>query len=326
MWDLGTYWRDTAHGGGGNFTSIPGRFRQLGYTTYGIGKIYHPVRYTKYGGNNNDYDIQLSWDKYFMPKNGKKYYTSNWKDLPFKMRDGCPGAGQSPTGWKGPSNCAWGMIPDQQLAKFPTEDTESADIARDLIGTWAKDTAYTSNKKNWFLALGFFKPHLPWTCPKRFFDQYPLDKITVPQGRSRYAPDGMPMVAWNFNGEMKNYNDFTSANENIGAVARYTGKAEDPKTSRILPDQDTKEMRRAYYACSSHADNELGRVMDALKNSPFLKNTVRASLAIDTMHILRPFGQPPLPYCLLPPSLVKYTSASPHTVLRVICPCVASRW
>ena len=31
-----------------------------------------------------------------------------------------------------------------------------------------------------FLAAGFFNPHCPYVAPKRYFDMYPLDEITMP--------------------------------------------------------------------------------------------------------------------------------------------------
>jgi iduronate 2-sulfatase len=40
VWDLYSYFRDVA----GNYTTIPQYFRQQGYDTYGMGKIFHPVR------------------------------------------------------------------------------------------------------------------------------------------------------------------------------------------------------------------------------------------------------------------------------------------
>ena len=42
-------------------------------------------------------------------------------------------------------------------------------------------------RKPWqptFLACGIFRPHLPWFVPKKYFDQFPLDTITLPQFRA----------------------------------------------------------------------------------------------------------------------------------------------
>lgn len=32
----------------------------------------------------------------------------------------------------------------------------------------------------WFVAVGLFRPHLPWYAPKRFFDLYPPDQVPMP--------------------------------------------------------------------------------------------------------------------------------------------------
>jgi hypothetical protein len=54
-----------------------------------------------------------------------------------------------------------------------------------------------SAPKPFFLAVGFHKPHLPHIAPQAFFDMYPLDKVSIPQNGSRYAPVNAAKSAYN---------------------------------------------------------------------------------------------------------------------------------
>lgn len=52
-----------------------------------------------------------------------------------------------------------------------TRDGMNAATIKRLLGERAAD------KRPFFLALGFHKPHLPWTAPKKFFDLYDARKL-----------------------------------------------------------------------------------------------------------------------------------------------------
>ena len=58
---------------------------------------------------------------------------------------------------------------------FSGSDSEQADARA------AEDTiAYIdrSQAKPWFIGLGFLRPHVPHVAPTRFFDMYPLGRMT----------------------------------------------------------------------------------------------------------------------------------------------------
>eukprot|EP01121_Diplochlamys_sp_Union-15-3_P012622 TRINITY_DN3807_c0_g1_i1.p1 TRINITY_DN3807_c0_g1~~TRINITY_DN3807_c0_g1_i1.p1 ORF type:complete len:213 (+),score=34.19 TRINITY_DN3807_c0_g1_i1:112-750(+) len=83
VWDLVTYWRES----GGNFTSLPQYFKESGYITAGMGKIFHP------GFWQDDIKYSWSYPYYHAPSQNKinGNWTLSWQalDLPdAEMPDG----------------------------------------------------------------------------------------------------------------------------------------------------------------------------------------------------------------------------------------------
>ena len=98
------------------------------------------------------------------------------------------------------------------------------------------------------MACGIFRPHLPWYAPQRFFDLYPLADIRLPKTRA---------------------NDL----EDIPAEGRLVGPPSD-EFLHIKKHGKWKEAIRASAASISFADAQLGRVLDALEQSPHHRNTI----------------------------------------------------
>lgn len=102
------------------------------------------------------------------------------------------------------------------------------------------------HEKPFFLAVGLVKPHLPFVAPKRFFDLYPKDVKS-------------PRI---------NANDWSD----IPAVGRAMAKVGDDR--RFKKDNAWAAVRRAYLACISWVDYNVGRLIDALEASPYVNNTI----------------------------------------------------
>jgi iduronate 2-sulfatase len=103
-----------------------------------------------------------------------------------------------------------------------------------------------------FLALGFVKPHLPFTAPKKYFDLHPPAKFALAPFQK--DPEGAPAYASKVGGEIVNY---------------------DPLTVENLREERTqRELIQAYYACVSYMDAQLGRVLDELDRLGLAPNTL----------------------------------------------------
>jgi arylsulfatase A-like enzyme len=94
-----------------------------------------------------------------------------------------------------------------------------------------------------------FRPHLPWYVPQKYFDLYSLDEIVLPQVRDDDLDD-------------------------IPAEGLKLAKARRSDFEAIKKADKWKHSVRAYLASITYADDQLGRVLDALDKSPHAKNTI----------------------------------------------------
>lgn len=97
--------------------------------------------------------------------------------------------------------------------------------------------------KPFFMAVGLTKPHLPFCAPKKYWDMYPEESIKLAELRSR--PTNSNPYTLRLGGELHAY----------AGMPRYFADV-DQETELIL--------RRAYYACVSYADAQVGKLLDQL--------------------------------------------------------------
>lgn len=165
LYDFNSYWRNHA----GNFTTIPQHFKENGYFTYSIGKVFHPGRPS---GHNDDFPY--SWSK-------PAYHPSTQK---YKMAAVCPGNDK-----KGHVNllCAVNVTtqPEQTLP-----DIQSTQHAIDMI----RNLSYSQNSQPFFLAVGLHKPHIPYKFPQEFLKLYPIEDMDL--APYPYIPRKLPLVAY----------------------------------------------------------------------------------------------------------------------------------
>ncbi|XP_075972630.1 iduronate 2-sulfatase [Anticarsia gemmatalis] len=162
LYDFYNYWRDTA----GNFTTLPQFFKENGYDTYSVGKIFHPG----ISSNFTD-DYPYSWSEYpYHPPSEIYKDAAVCKDkFTRKLQSNliCPV-----------------NVMHQPSGTLP--DIESLEAAVDILSR--------NNSKPFLLAVGFHKPHVPIKFPKEYLEQIPLNKVK-PQ-RHPYMSHNTPTVAF----------------------------------------------------------------------------------------------------------------------------------
>jgi iduronate 2-sulfatase len=140
--------------------TMPQRFRQAGYTTISLGKVFH--RGQTMEDLKPEMDDPASW-------NESKYFQAT--------ATGNRGEGRNLTGGK-LGWCRW------LAAEGDDEDQPDGMIAREAV-----KALETHRDGPLFLAVGFHKPHDPFISPKRFFDAYSLEKLKLYTDPADRSPD-----------------------------------------------------------------------------------------------------------------------------------------
>lgn len=136
-----------------------------------------------------------------------------------------------------------------EKADVPDEGYADGKLASLAIETLAK---LNRQSRPFFLAVGFFKPHLPFNAPKKYWDLYDPAAFAL-EGQPKRTR-GAPPVA---------YPDHLE-------LGGYQGVPEDEDVSPEL----ARELRHGYYACVSYVDAQIGRLLRALNTQSLEDNTI----------------------------------------------------
>lgn len=180
LYDFYSYWREAA----GNFTTLPQHFKENGYHTVSVGKVFHPG----ISSNNTD-DYPYSWS---LPA----YHPSTEKYIMAKV---CPGQD---------GKLHMNLVCPVDVAAMPEgtlPDIQSTDYATEFLRNQSRQ-----GNQPFFLAVGYHKPHIPLKFPKEYLDLYPLSRVPVVPNPS--YPSKLPPVAWNPWMDLRERDDVKSLN------------------------------------------------------------------------------------------------------------------
>jgi choline-sulfatase len=130
---------------------------------------------------------------------------------------------------------------------FPHRDQDKGDWK---VASWAVDQIRARPKQPFFLAVGFFLPHVPCYATEKWFDLYPEDKLVLPPVLDRDRDD-VPEFSWFLHWILP-----------------------EPRLSWLKTHHQWRPLVRAYLACVSFVDSQVGRVLDALEASGQADNTL----------------------------------------------------
>jgi iduronate 2-sulfatase len=235
IYDLGTNFRQAVP----DAVTLAQYFKQRGWRTEALGKIFHV-------GHGNQED-PASWSvPHWQPKSGLAGgYVLKENRPPQQTRE----------------EALFSNVPWNEANKLPRgAATECADVPDNTYGdgqiadeavrrlTAAKDRP----GEPFFLAVGFFKPHLPFVAPKKYWDLYRREDFKLPAAQG--PPVGAPAFAPTSWGELRQYSDI-------------------PQTGPLTDDLK-RQLIHGYHACVSYMDAQLGRVLDALDRLGLAQNTL----------------------------------------------------
>ncbi|MDR1865707.1 MAG: sulfatase [Bacteroidales bacterium] len=214
--------------------------RRNGYYTVGAGKISHSADGYVYG--------------YTEPKSALPELPYSWDEMLFDP-------GKWGTGWNAFFACADGS--NRQSRKNQVKPYECGDVDDDgypdgLTARVALDKLdeLAAGDQPFFLGVGFFKPHLPFNAPKKYWDMY--DESALP-----LTPvPGLPLDV---------------ARESLhesGEFASYRLGDEEAGLDHPVSDAYARKLRHAYFACISYTDAQIGKLLDRLDSLGLRENTV----------------------------------------------------
>jgi arylsulfatase A-like enzyme len=217
--------------------TLPQWLRAHGYRTEAIGKISH----TPDGWFDPDgvgpaaaiAELPGAWDASGCPP-GR--WGSAWNAF-FGYADG--------------STRAPGRSPPVENAEVDDHGYPDAWIADEAIDALAR---LRDGDRPFFLAVGFFKPHLPFTAPYQDLERY--DPAAVGLSPWPEPPDGVPAAY--------------ALHPGAELCRNYGGLPRDGR----LSDAEALRVRRAYCAAVTYVDRQVGRVLDALEQLGLADDTI----------------------------------------------------
>jgi len=222
--------------------SLPQLFKENGYMTVGIGKISHQP-----GGVMDSlqtiHEVPFSWNKSYAP-------VGEWKD-PWQAFFSYAGGKARTSYYNRPTN--------RTLSPYEAADVPDDGYADGLNAEEAIKQLQSLRDTTFFLAVGFYKPHLPFNAPQKYWDMY--DPEEIPAADYNGAPQ-------NVRSEICLHGDRNSYEPR----GTYTWPG-DTLWWQITPER-RKILKHGYCAGVSYVDAQIGKVLDALKDLGLDKNTI----------------------------------------------------
>ena len=251
VWDLATRMRDVHP----DVLALPQYLIQHGYETTGIGKTYD----SRCVGRGAD---EPSWS---IPYGSEKLQFSSQAPRPMRgyqnpeTKAAAKRGNEAIKGRTFRSGSARNVAVAEAAGPMAAPATECMDVPDTAYNDGALAEAgcrmledLAAGGKPFFLSVGFFKPHLPFVAPKKYWDLYDRGSIAVHpfQGHAENSPE----IAYHSSGELRSYSDI-------------------PRTGDLAPELQ-RQLIHGYRACVSYVDAQIGKLLDKLDALGIADNTI----------------------------------------------------
>ncbi len=218
--------------------TLPQQFMREGYHAEAMGKVYHI--------GHNTYNDDASWSVPHHPELLIEYVEHESTGGELTREEALF------------NNESWGFAGTlRRGAAWEYPDVEDDAYADGRIADRAvkRLEALRDGGQPFFLAVGFARPHLPFSAPKRYWDLY--DPAELPMPEIEVGPEGAPNYAVKRDGEIHQYDPIPHSSER------------DP-----FPEELTRKLIHGYYASTSYVDAQIGKVVRALEDLGIVDDTI----------------------------------------------------
>ncbi|QDT68742.1 Choline-sulfatase [Planctomycetes bacterium MalM25] len=212
---------------------LPEHFHAHGYRTLGTGKLMHRKFNDLY---EETFYPEQRWSPYASKEPQKaepRFALRPLNGMPNDRQELQPGRF---------SSFDWGAV-----------DVPDGEMGDGKVGAWAASKLQHQGESGqpFFLAVGFYRPHIPLYAPQEYFNLYPIDSTVAPEVPANDFSDlGAPAI------ELAHSIQTAGLHESVLRHGRW------------------KEAVAAYLACISFVDAQIGNLLDALDSGPYADNTV----------------------------------------------------
>lgn len=245
VWHLGDKFRELNP----DAVTMPQHFHKYGYYTACIGKIFHNYMPDSVSWDEPDLRPEQYKRPEWLKRDGETFYVNKETQRKQKIRRDFL-VSKRPNyyadGWNNGPAWEWEDVHDTMY--FDGAQTE---LAKRTL------TRLSKQKQPFFLALGYFRPHLPFAVPKKYWDLYNRDSL--PLASNPFLPEQSPVMSMNSMYELRGYDGFKK-------LKHPSVNVMDEDTARIL--------KHGYYASVSYVDAQMGKVIQHLKDLGIYDNTI----------------------------------------------------
>ena len=214
VWDLETHFRKALP----DAITLPQYFKQQGYHTQSVGKIYHDPAWAQ---------DAPSWS---VPETFAVTETKGKYVLKIHL----------------PATGSWKTAATENVA-VADEAYIDGQVSKAAIEILAE-----IKDKPFFLAVGFRRPHLPFSAPEKYWNLYERETLPLPKNPSK--PAHVPELAMHNSTELRTYNDIPD--------------------SGPLSEEKIRELIHGYYASTSYVDVQIGKIINELDRLGLREETI----------------------------------------------------
>jgi arylsulfatase A-like enzyme len=240
-------------------------FQANGYTTYASGKIFHNNHHTvplfRQQSQHDRFGAPASFGPF--PWDGKARHGFNvrhpsmkrpWGENGFETFAPLSDVPRVPADPEKSIPGFDGWYDRGKLFRYNGPDDRER-MVDEFSADWFVERMAEQHETPFLITIGFLRPHCPWIAPQKYFDMFPLEDVQFPP----YLQGDLNDCAGVISG-LKRENSWYRRFERLQQA--YPG------------DEGWRRWIQGYLACVAFVDDQLGRLLRSLEESPYARNTI----------------------------------------------------